>query len=137
MLILTSRFVLPIYLIPIFYYFMKFFFISTLVLAVFLMICTSASSWKIQRSAVAAFKFKGTANYELWAYLDGQSSADKKSATGGPDCGFNCHNNINHRHPYHFTNTWVSFIEGNAYAVRNIVETHGYTILNEVKTFLS
>lgn len=101
MLILTSRFILPIYLIPILYYLLKFIFIFTVMLALFMMICSSASAFKVQQnSSKSRFKYE-----EMKSYA-------KQGA--------------------HYTNTWVSFIEGGSYVVQKIAERHGYVILNEV-----
>lgn len=101
MSILTSRFVLPIYLLAIFYYFVKFFFIFTVIFTC-LIICSSASAIKIPNTG----KFPSRLKHED---LKGGSI---KAA--------------------HYTNTWVSEIQGESYAVQKILERQGYVVLDEV-----
>lgn len=107
MLLLKSHFILPIYFLPILYYFLKFFFIFTVVLAVFMMICSSACAWRIQYN-VSKLKFAATKNTEPKEYNDQQ-----------------------------YTNTWVSFIHGDSYDVQIIARRHGYVVLDEVCFFFS
>lgn len=102
MLILSSRFIVPIYLVPVLLYFFKFFFIFVVMFAVLVMICSSTSAWKVQH--VAAARLKAKEEPEGLARLGGQ----------------------------HYTNTWVSFIEGGSRLVHRIADVHGYVVLKEV-----
>lgn len=102
MLILTSRFILPIYLIPVVLYFLKFFFIFVVMFAMLMMICSSTSAWKMQHN-VSKFKHK---HDELKGFVKPNNQ--------------------------HYTNTWVSFIEGGSHLVQKIADIHGYVILKEV-----
>lgn len=38
----------------------------------------------------------------------------------------------NVKHGHHYTNTWVTEIQGDSYVVQKILERHGYTVLDEV-----
>ncbi|XKL65989.1 hypothetical protein PGB90_009409 [Kerria lacca] len=81
---------------------MKFFLIFTVMVALFMMICSSASAWKLQQSA-SKFRMKYEESKEYVKYNNG-----------------------------YYTNTWVSFIEGGSYIVQKIAERHGYVVLNEI-----
>lgn len=101
MLVFTSRFIVPLYVLPLVYFFLKFIFVFTVMLALFMMICSSASAFKMQQnSSKSRLKYEEVRSYT-------------KLGT-------------------HYTNTWVSFIEGESYIAQKIAERYGYVILNEV-----
>ncbi|KAK7601148.1 hypothetical protein V9T40_008589 [Parthenolecanium corni] len=70
--------------------------------AMLMMICSSTSAWKMQHN-VSKFKHK---HDELKGFVKPNNQ--------------------------HYTNTWVSFIEGGSHLVQKIADIHGYVILKEI-----
>ena len=107
-----TRLLLPFYVIPLCYYFIKLIFVLSVIFALFLVFCSTTSAFRIPE-----YSF-------LKAQLLPQNSLlDFVKENEG----------LAH---IHYTNTWVSYIEGNPYKVQKITEKYGYVILDEVRMYL-